>query len=53
MTVLKVDYSTQKDVMKEFNIDSYHTLVYLDANGKEISRVKGITFTVNDIIASK
>ncbi len=48
--ILKIDYATQKDVMKKFDVDTYHTLIYLDADGKETSRVKGTTFTIDDVL---
>ena len=53
MTFLKINYATQSDVMKQFDVDSYHTLVFLDKQGNETNRVKGGIFTVNDIIAAQ
>lgn len=48
--VFKIDYQSQKDVMKKYNVDSYHTLIYLDGQGNEINRTKGSAFTVQDIL---
>jgi len=50
LEVLKVDWDSNQDLAKKYNVDKYHTLAFLD--GDDSSNVKGL-FTVEDIVRSR
>ena len=50
MAIFNINY-TDKTTLQQFNVDTYHTVIYLDKSGNETSRTWKTALSLNDVLA--